>query len=80
MRQNSGLTIFESHLSKISVQSSRGPQGSILGPLFFLIFMNDLSDGLTSKPKLFADYTSLFSVVQNVNSAANDLSSDLIYK
>ena len=34
-------------------------KGSILGPLFFLIYINDLSDGLTSNPKLFADETSL---------------------
>ena len=54
------------------------PHGSILGPLFFLIYINDLSDGLTSNPKLFADDTSLFSVVQNINSTANDLNSDLI--
>ena len=54
------------------------PQGSILGPLFFLIYINDLSDGLTSNPKLFAGDTSLFSVVQNINSTANDLNSDLI--
>ena len=41
------------------------PQGSILRPLFFLIYINDLSDGLTANPKLFADDTSHFSVVDD---------------
>ena len=53
-------------------------QGCILGLLFFLIYINDLCYGLTSNPKLFADDTSLFSVVQNINSTANDLNSDLM--
>ena len=41
------------------------PQGSILGLLFFLIYINDLSDDLVSTIKLFADDTSLFSVVHD---------------
>ena len=53
-------------------------QGSVLGPLFFLIYINDLSDGLTSNHKLLADDTSLFSVVHNINLAANNLNSDLM--
>ena len=53
------------------------PQGSILGSLFFLIHINDLSDGLTSNPKLFADDTPLFFVIHNINATANDLNSDL---
>ena len=36
------------------------PQGSVLGPLFFLIYINDLVDGLSSDAKRFADDTSLF--------------------
>ena len=51
---------------------------SILEPLFFLIYVNDLPDGLTSNPQFFADDTSLLSVVQNLNSTANDPNSDLM--
>ena len=53
------------------------PQGSILGPLFFLIFINDLSDNLVLSPKLFADDTSLFSVVQDITLSANNLNDNL---
>ena len=51
------------------------PQGSIRGS--HVIYINDLSDDLSTTAKLFADDTSLFSIVQNVNTFASHLSSDL---
>ena len=52
------------------------PQGSILGLLLFFISINDLSDDLSTKAKLFADNTSLFFVVYNINTSATHLNND----
>ena len=52
-------------------------QGSILGPLLFLTYINAMSDDLSTTAKLFADDASLFSIVQNVSTSASHLNNDL---
>ena len=54
------------------------PQDSILGPLLFSIYINDLADSLSSNAKLFVDDTSLFSVFHNANTTAKELNNDLV--
>ena len=63
---------------QLAIIRAGGPQESVLEPLFFLIYINNLPEGLNSEVKLFADDTSLFSIVNCVNTSASTLNSDLL--
>jgi hypothetical protein len=53
------------------------PQGSVLGPLSFLIYINDITDDLNSNCFLYADDKSLFEVVNDPVESVIKLNSDL---
>ena len=84
------LTLFENYLcnrkqrvvlngscSDFFTIESGVPQGSVLGPLLFLIYINDLETNIKSNIKFFADDTMLFSIVNDPLISAIDLNHDL---
>ena len=54
-------------------------QGSVLAPLLFLVFINDLEKDIKSKVKFDVDDTMLFAIVKDPSLTAGDLNQDLIY-
>ena len=51
---------------------------AILGPLLLLAYINDLSKNQSSTAKLFADDTSIFSVIHDISLSSLQVNDDLI--
>ena len=53
--------------SKNTLVTSGIPQGSVLGPIMFLIYVNDLPEGILSSLKLFADDTKIYRSISSAD-------------
>ena len=64
--------VVEGVESTPSLVLSGVPQGTVLGPLFFLVYINDISKGLTegTKIRLFADDSLLYRTIKTPNDSA----------
>ena len=65
--------VLNGSYSSYSVVESGVLQGSVLGPLLFLIYINDLEINIRSNIKFFADDTMLLSIVNDHVISANNL-------
>ena len=70
-------TVIKGEKSDFKSVSSGVLQGSVLGPLLFLIYINDIVNNIESVIKLFADDTSLSLALNNPDSRAEILNHDL---
>ena len=77
LRLRKQRVVLNGQLYLLSNIESGVPQRYSIGPLLFLIYINDLSEVLTTNVRLLADNVSIFSIVDNINLSATNLSRDL---
>ena len=69
--------ILPGSVSTLGRVQAGAPQGSILGPLLFLVYINDIEDGIQVNINLFAEDTSLSMVVGDPDQVGKVLQSDI---
>ena len=71
--------VIKDALSNIGQLKARVPQGSVSGPLLFLVFINDIADGMTGLGRLFADDTWIGHIANDKDSLQDMVNLDLAY-
>lgn len=69
--------VLQTASSTLQSISAGVPQGSVLGPLFFLVYVNDITDALLSLTRLYADDSSLYCSASNMQDIEGLLNHDL---
>lgn len=69
LTKRSQRVVIDGVSSDWATVTSGAPQGSILGPLLFLAYINDIGNGVSSCTKLFADDCALYGEVSNIKDA-----------
>ena len=65
LSQRTQVVKVNGEISSPAAVSSGIPQGSVLGPILFVLYINDLPDGISSNISLFADDTKIYNRVVN---------------
>ena len=65
LKDRTQVVVVDGIESEVAPVTSGVPQGTVLGPALFLVYINDLPDGLTGTPRLFADDCLLYRVINS---------------
>ena len=76
--RNQAVKVGSEYSERINVTSGI-PQGSILGPILFTIFINDLPDQVDSYCKIFADDTKIYNTTREAKKLQDDINSMILW-